>query len=56
MFNLNNCVQVFGVQVRPQLFVLFPGLIKAVEPLCQLTFFDLRYDDISCLVPFLCRL
>ena len=38
MFNLNSCVDVFGVQVGPQLLVLFAAVNKAVEPLCQLTF------------------
>ena len=52
MFNLNSCIEVFGVQVEPQLSVLFAAINKAVEPLCQFTFFDLGYDGISCLVPF----
>ena len=56
MFNLNNCIEVFGVQVEPQPSVLFATVNKAVEPLCLFTFFDLRYNDISCLVPFWCRL
>ena len=56
MFNLNSCIEVFGVQVEPQLSVLFAAINKAVESLCQFTFFDLRYNDISCLVPFWCRL
>ena len=56
MFNLNSCIEVFGVQVEPQPSVLFAAVNKAVEPLCQFTFFDLRYNDISCLVPFWCRL
>ena len=50
MFNLNSCIEVFGVQVEPQLSVLFAAINKAVESLCQFTFFDLRYNDISCLV------
>ena len=56
MFNLNSCIEVFGVQVEPQSSVLFAAVNKAVEPLCQFTFFDLRYNDISCLVPYWCRL
>ena len=56
MFNLNSCIEVFGVQVEPQPSVLFAAVNKAVEPLCQFTFFDLRYNDISCLVPFWCHL
>ena len=52
MFNLNSCIEVFGVQVEPQLSVLFAAINKAVEPLCQFTFFDLGYNNISCLVPF----
>ena len=47
MFNLNSCMEVFGVQVEPQSSVLFAAVKKAVEPLCQFTFFDLRYNDIS---------
>ena len=56
MFNLNSCIEVFGVQVEPQPFVLFAAVNKVVEPLCQFTFFDFRYNDISRLVPFRCRL
>ena len=56
MFNLNSCIEVFVVQMKPQPSVLFAAVNKAVEPLCQFTFFDLRYNDISCLVPFWCRL
>ena len=56
MFNLNSCIEVFGVQVEPQPSVLFAAVNKAVEPLCQLTFSDLNYNDISCLVPSWCRL
>ena len=56
MFNLNSCIEVFGVQVEPQPSVLFAAVNKAVEPLCQFTFSDLRYNDISCLVPSWCRL
>ena len=56
MFNLNSCIEVFGVQVEPQSSVLFAAVNKAVEPLCQFTFSDLRYNDISCLVPSWCRL
>ena len=56
MFNLNSCIEVFGVQMKPQPSVQFAAVNKAVEPLCQFTFFDLRYNDISCLVPFWCRL
>ena len=56
MFNLNSCIEVFGVQVEPQPSVPFPAVNKAVQPLCQFTFFDLRYNDISCLVPFWCHL
>ena len=52
MFNLNSCIEVFGVHVEPQTSVLFATVNKAVEPLCLFTFFDLRYNDISCLVPF----
>ena len=53
MFNLNSCcIEVFGVQVEPQPSVLFAVVNKAVEPLCLFTCFDLRYNDISCLVPF----
>ena len=52
VFNLNSCIEVFGVQVEPQLSVLFAAVNKAVGPLCQFTFFDLRCNDISCLVPF----
>ena len=52
MFNLNSYIEVFGVQVEPQLSVLLAAINKAVESLCQFTFFDLRYNDISCLVPF----
>ena len=51
MFNLNSCIEVFGVQVEPQPSVLFPAVNKAVEPLRKLTFSDLNYNDISCLVP-----
>ena len=47
MFNLNSCIEVFGVQVEPQLSVLFAAINRAVEPLCQFTFFDVRYNDIS---------
>ena len=43
MFNLNSCIEVFVVQVEPLLSVLFAAINKAVEPLCQFTFFDLRY-------------
>ena len=50
MFNLNSCIEVFGVQVEPQPSVLLAAVNKAVEPLCQFTFLDLRYNDISCLV------
>ena len=56
MFNLNSCIEVFGVQVEPQPSVLFAAVNKAVEPLCQFTFSDLNYNDISCLVPSWCRL
>ena len=52
MFNLNSCIKVFGVQVKPQPSVLFAAVNKAVKPLCQFTFFDLRYNDISCVVPY----
>ena len=52
MFNLNSCIEVFGVHVEPQPSVLFAAVNKAVEPLCQFTFFDLHSNDISCLVPF----
>ena len=52
MFNLNSCIEVFGVQVEPQPSVLLAAVNKAVEPLCQFTFFDLRYNYISCLVLF----
>ena len=51
MFNLNSCIEVFGVHVEPQPSVLFAAVNKAVEPLCQFTFFDLHYNDISSLVP-----
>ena len=51
MFNLNSCIEVFGVQVEPQSSVLSAAVNKAVEPLCQFTFSDLNYNDISCLVP-----
>ena len=56
MFNLNSCIEVFGVQVEPQPSVLFAAVNKAAEPWCQFTFFGLRYNDISCLVPYWCRL
>ena len=56
MFNLNSCIEVFGVQVEPQPSVLFAAVNKAVKPLCQFPFFDLRYNDISCVVPYWCRL
>ena len=56
MFNLNSYIEVFGVQVEPQPSVLFPAVNKAVQPWCQFTFFDLPYNDISCLVPFWCHL
>ena len=52
MFNLNSCIEVFGVQMEPQPSVLLAPVKKADEPLCQFTFFDLPYNDISCLVPF----
>ena len=52
MFNLNSCIEVFGVHVEPQTSVLFATVNKAVELLCLFTFFDLHYNDISCLVPF----
>ena len=42
MFNLNSCIDVFGVQVEPQPSVLLAAVNKVVEPLCQFTFFDLR--------------
>ena len=51
-FNPNSCIEVFGVQVEPQSSVLFAAVNKAVEPWCQFTFFDLRYNDISSLVPY----
>ena len=38
MFNLNSCIEVFGVQVEPQLSVLFAAVNKAVEPLCHSLF------------------
>ena len=38
MFNLNSCIEVFGVQVEPQPSVLFAAVNKVVEPLCQFTF------------------
>ena len=56
MFNLSSYIEVFGVQVEPQPSVLFPAVNKAVQPWCQFTFFDLPYNDISCLVPFWCHL
>ena len=52
MFNLNSCIEVFGVQLEPRPSVLFATVNKAVELLCLFTFFDLRYHDLSCLVPF----
>ena len=45
-------LEVFGVQVEPQPSVLFAAVNKAAEPLCQFTFFGLRYNDISCPVPY----
>ena len=56
MFNLNSCIKVFGVQVEPQPSVLLGAVNKAVEQLCQFTLFDLRCNDISCLVLFWCLL
>ena len=44
MFNLNSCIEVFGVQVEPQPSVLFAAVNKAV--------FGLRYNDISYPVPY----
>ena len=38
VFNLNSCIEVFGVQVEPQLSVLFAAVNKAVGPLCQFIF------------------
>ena len=41
-----------GVQVDPQTLALLAAVNKAVEPLCEFIFFDLRSNVISRLVPF----
>ena len=41
-----------GVQVEPQTLTLLAAVNKAVEPLCEFIFFDLRSNVISRLVPF----
>ena len=43
-----------GVQVKPQTPALLAAVNKAVEPLCEFIFFDLRSNVISRLVPFWC--
>ena len=42
------------VQVEPQTPALLAAVNKAVEPLCEFIFFDLRSNVISRLVPFWC--
>ena len=43
-----------GVQAESQTSALLSTGNKAVEPLCEFIFFDLRCNVISCLVPFWC--